>query len=103
MHFCYNLNIHLYPHAFDSRLPRDTEVPESGRPLLRNGAGAGAGYIRCEDLRRLLHCLDRDLPHWLVREVASLLVSVRYPPPTLQLALILAGNAVSILRPTHAH
>mmetsp|Transcript_19587 Transcript_19587/g.59259 ORF Transcript_19587/g.59259 Transcript_19587/m.59259 type:complete len:241 (+) Transcript_19587:880-1602(+) len=35
----------------------------------------GAGYIRADDLRRLLHVLDRDLPHWLIREAASMLAS----------------------------
>ncbi len=36
---------------------------------------AGAGYIRVDDLRRLLHVLGRGLPHWLVRECTGLLAT----------------------------
>jgi len=31
----------------------------------------GAGYIKLDDLRRLLHALGAGLPQWLVKELTS--------------------------------
>jgi Ca2+-binding EF-hand superfamily protein len=32
---------------------------------------AGTGYIRVEDLRRILHNLGAALPNWLVKELTT--------------------------------
>ena len=32
---------------------------------------AGAGYIRTDDLRKLLHNLGAGLPHWLVKDLVA--------------------------------
>ena len=49
-----------------------TTLPPEPRLMGVNGLGAsGVGYIKLEDLRRLLHGLNVGLPQWLVKELTS--------------------------------
>lgn len=42
---------------------------ETSKPVLN--CITGAGYIRTDDLRKILHNLGEALPHWLVKDLVS--------------------------------